>query len=53
MMQCVSIAVVSVHVNDTPGPQFVMERGLREGCVLSSLLFNLVAKVISMLVNQF
>lgn len=50
---CILIALVSILVNGSPGPRFYMECGMRQGCPLSPLLFNLVAKAFSILVNQF
>lgn len=49
--RCVSIAPVSVLVNGSPKPPFYMECGFRQVCSLSSLLFNLVAGTLSILVN--
>lgn len=40
-------------VNGSARSEFMMERGLRQGCPLSPLLFNLVAETLLILVNQF
>lgn len=51
--RCVYIALVSILVNRSPGPLFHMERGLRQGCPLSPLLFNFMVKALFNLNNQF
>lgn len=45
------VAQVSILVNGSVGSEFMMERDLRQGCRLSSLFFNLVAKSLLILVN--
>lgn len=46
-------AWVSVQLNGSTCNEFRMERGLRQGCPLSPLLFNLVSEAFPTLVNQF
>lgn len=48
-----SCARVSVLVNGLAGSKFFIERGLRQDCPLSWLLFNLVAKALLISMNQF
>lgn len=40
-------------VNDSPSPRFHMKRELRQRCLLSSLLFNLVGEAFHILVKQY
>lgn len=47
------VASVSVLVNGSPDTKFSMERGLRQCCQLSPILFNLVAEAFPILVHQF
>lgn len=49
-MKC---ARVSVLVNGSTVHDFCMERGLRQGCPLLPLLFDLVAEALPILGNQF
>lgn len=44
---------VSVLVNGSPSEKFRMERGLRQRCSLSPLLFKLVVEALPTLVYQF
>lgn len=45
---------VSVLINGFPGAEFsIIERGLRQRCLLLLLLFNLVAKASMIFVHQF
>lgn len=46
-------ARVTVLVNGSMGKEFRMERSLRQECLLSPLLFNLVAEAFLALVYQF
>lgn len=49
MKRCVGYMRVSLLVNGSAGGEFTME--LRQGCLLSPLLFNLVAESLSILVS--
>lgn len=51
--RCISVAPISVLFNGFPSCKFFMKGGLRQGCPLSILLFNLVAESLSILVNKF
>lgn len=53
MRRFVSCAWVSVLVNSFIGGKLRMEKGLRQGCPLSSLLFNMVVEAFPILVHQF
>ncbi|GMI90398.1 hypothetical protein HRI_002709100 [Hibiscus trionum] len=44
---CISSPTVSILVNGTPSNKFKIKRGLRQGCPLSPLLFNLVGEALS------
>lgn len=46
MRRCVGSAWVLVLVNSPTSNKFKMERGLRYGCPLSLMLFNLVAEAL-------
>ena len=43
---------LSVLVNGAPTRQFNIKRGLRQGCILSSLLFNLVVEALSVVMHK-
>ena len=47
-----STASLSVLINGSPSRQFRASRGLRQGCPLSPLLFNLVAEALSCLLHS-
>eukprot|EP00253_Pinus_taeda_P028798 PITA_28798 len=49
IMSCISDVPYSVLLNGTPTPFFTAERGLRQGCPLSPLLFLLVMEGLSRL----
>ena len=50
IMACISTASLSVLINGTPSRQFKSNKGLRQGCPLSPLLFNIVAEALSSLI---
>ncbi|KAE8709200.1 hypothetical protein F3Y22_tig00110332pilonHSYRG01083 [Hibiscus syriacus] len=49
MYKCVSTASISVLVNGTPTEKIHITRGLRQGCSLSSLLFNLGGELLHLM----
>ncbi|GMJ07534.1 hypothetical protein HRI_004422600 [Hibiscus trionum] len=52
IMTCISTPVISVLVNGIPSGPFNIKRGLRQGCSLSPLLFNIVGEMLSSLLNK-
>ncbi|KAL4310832.1 hypothetical protein GQ457_01G001810 [Hibiscus cannabinus] len=52
IITCLSTASVSVLVNGSPTNPFAIGRGLRQGCPLSPLLFNIVAESLSALLKK-
>ncbi|KAL4347436.1 hypothetical protein GQ457_17G003840 [Hibiscus cannabinus] len=52
MFTCISKASISVLVNGSPTSPFNIRRGLRQGCPLSPMLFNIVAEALSVLLNK-
>jgi hypothetical protein len=52
MSQIVSKGSIGVKVNDSIGRYFQTKKGFREGDSLSPLLFNLVADMLSILINR-
>ncbi|GMJ04823.1 hypothetical protein HRI_004151500 [Hibiscus trionum] len=49
---CISTALISVNVNGNQSKLFSMKRGLRQGCPLSPLLFNIVSEALSSLIHK-
>ncbi|KAL4388066.1 hypothetical protein GQ457_09G011730 [Hibiscus cannabinus] len=47
-----SIDLISVLINGSPSHPFAMRRGLRQGCSLSPLLFNLIAEGLNVLLSN-
>ncbi|KAE8673674.1 AP-2 complex subunit alpha-2 [Hibiscus syriacus] len=47
---CLSSASISVLVNGSPTEEFPMTKGLRQGCSLSPLLFNLIGELLHLMV---
>ncbi|KAE8687812.1 Beta-adaptin-like protein A [Hibiscus syriacus] len=47
---CLSSASISVLVNGSPTEEFPMTKGLRQGCSLSPLLFNLIGELLHLIV---
>ncbi|KAE8687588.1 putative Glucan endo-1,3-beta-glucosidase precursor [Hibiscus syriacus] len=52
MYQCMYSASISVLVNGSPTEKFHTARGLRQGCSLSPLLFNLVGELLHLLLTK-
>ncbi|KAE8717060.1 hypothetical protein F3Y22_tig00110065pilonHSYRG00307 [Hibiscus syriacus] len=48
--KCVTTASISVLVNGVPSEEFEMAKGLRQGCSLYPLLFNLVGELLNLLI---
>ncbi|KAE8735716.1 Replication factor C subunit 1 [Hibiscus syriacus] len=46
---CISSASISVLVNGSPAEEFQMGKGLRQGCSLSPLLFNIVGELLNLM----
>ncbi|KAE8723356.1 MORC family CW-type zinc finger protein 3 isoform 2 [Hibiscus syriacus] len=46
---CISLASISVLVNGSPTEEFPMGKGLRQGCSLSPLLFNIVGELLNLM----
>ncbi|KAL4310177.1 hypothetical protein GQ457_01G054770 [Hibiscus cannabinus] len=49
---CLSTAMVSVLVNGVPSKWFPINRGLRQGCPISPLLFNIIGEALSSLIHR-
>ena len=43
---------VAINVNDEIGPYFQMKKGLRQGDPLSPILFNILADMLTLLINR-
>ncbi|KAL4361181.1 hypothetical protein GQ457_04G021940 [Hibiscus cannabinus] len=52
MKACVSTAHISVLLNGSPTRTFQISRGLRQGCPLSPLLFNIIVEVLRALLYK-
>ncbi|KAE8655648.1 hypothetical protein F3Y22_tig00117021pilonHSYRG00103 [Hibiscus syriacus] len=52
MFQCMSTASVSVLLNGTPTEKIHTKRGLRQGCSLSPLLFNLGGELLHLMLTK-
>ncbi|GMI95171.1 hypothetical protein HRI_003186400 [Hibiscus trionum] len=52
MYKCVSSASISILVNGVPMEAFSISRGLRHGCSLSPLLFNIVGEALNLLLKK-
>ncbi|XP_038994738.1 secreted RxLR effector protein 78-like [Hibiscus syriacus] len=49
---CISSASISVLVDGSPMDRFIILRGLRQGCPLSPLLFNIVVEGLSAVLTK-
>ncbi|KAL4385916.1 hypothetical protein GQ457_09G028800 [Hibiscus cannabinus] len=49
---CISIVFISVLVNGSPTNPFNISHGMRQGCPLSPLLFNIIAEALSSLFRK-
>ncbi|KAL4386453.1 hypothetical protein GQ457_09G021090 [Hibiscus cannabinus] len=49
---CISTASISVLVNGVPTDSFQIARGLRQGCSLSPMLFNIVGECLNLLLSK-
>ncbi|GMI63974.1 hypothetical protein HRI_000066700 [Hibiscus trionum] len=52
LKKCISFASISVLINGSTTNSFKISKGLRQGCPLSPLLFNVVAEGLSSLLNK-
>ena len=48
----ISDGSVAINVNDEIGPYFQTKKGLRQGDPLSPILFNIVADMLTLLINR-
>ncbi|KAL4388297.1 hypothetical protein GQ457_09G027380 [Hibiscus cannabinus] len=50
--QCISTASISVLVNGVPTERFRIARGLRQGCSMSPMLFNIVGEALHLYLSK-
>ncbi|KAE8705601.1 hypothetical protein F3Y22_tig00110419pilonHSYRG00004 [Hibiscus syriacus] len=50
--QCLSTASISILVNGSPSEKFPMAKGLRQGCSLSPLLFNIIGEMLHLMISR-
>ncbi|GMI70762.1 hypothetical protein HRI_000745500 [Hibiscus trionum] len=50
--RCISTASISILINGSPTKSFSIKRGLKQGCPMSPLLFNIVAEALSSLIKK-
>ncbi|KAL4383180.1 hypothetical protein GQ457_15G018340 [Hibiscus cannabinus] len=52
IFKCVSTATISVLVNGVPTDRFQISRGFRQGCSLSTYLFNIVGEAVNKMISK-
>ncbi|KAL4312348.1 hypothetical protein GQ457_01G050470 [Hibiscus cannabinus] len=52
IFKCISSATISVLANGVPSDRFEISRGLRQGCSLSPMLFNIVGEALNRLLSK-
>ncbi|XP_039066044.1 uncharacterized protein LOC120211616 [Hibiscus syriacus] len=50
--KCVTTVSISVLVNGVPTEEFPMAKGIRQGCSLSPMLFNIVGELLNLLLHR-
>ncbi|KAE8656311.1 putative naringenin-chalcone synthase [Hibiscus syriacus] len=50
--KCVTTASISVLVNGVPSEEFPMAKGIRQGCSLSPMLFNIVGELLNLMIRR-
>ncbi|GMI87152.1 hypothetical protein HRI_002384500 [Hibiscus trionum] len=52
LQSCISTASISILINGSPTDNFRIQRGLRQGCPLSPLIYNIVAEGLSLVLAK-
>ncbi|KAL4280566.1 hypothetical protein GQ457_03G000290 [Hibiscus cannabinus] len=52
IFKCISTASISILVNGVPTDSFEIARGLRQGCSLSPMLFNIVGESLNQMLSK-